>query len=150
MLSTREIIKNLSLGLLDELGFEDAIKDLIDSWQKRYKRVKISSKIDVNALEAINEVDQSHIYRIFQEALTNIAKHAKAKKISIHIFHPSRKNKIRIVIENDGVNPNDTIAEGTGLMGIRERVNQIKGRININKGKFFKITIELNLSLIHI
>lgn len=145
MLSTREIIKNLSLGLLDELGFEDAIKDLIDSWQKRYKRVKISSKIDGNVLEIISEQDQPHIYRIIQEALTNIAKHSKAKKILINIYHPKGKNKIKIVIENDGFNPNNIKAEGTGLMGIRERVNQIKGKININKGKFFKITIELNL-----
>ena len=145
MLSTREIIKNLSLGLLDELGFEDAIKDLVDSWQKRYKRVKISSKIDGNALEVINEQDQPHIYRIIQEALTNIAKHSKAKKILINIYHPKGKNKIKIVIENDGFNPNNIKAEGTGLMGIRERVNQIKGKIIINKGKFFKINIELNV-----
>jgi two-component system sensor histidine kinase UhpB len=145
MLSTREIIKNLSLGLLDELGFEDAIKDLIDSWQKRYKRVKISSKIDGNVLEIISEQDQPHIYRIIQEALTNIAKHSKAKKILINIYHPKGKNKIKIVIENDGFNPNNINIEGTGLMGIRERVNQIKGKININKGKFFKIAIELNL-----
>tara|TARA_B100001057_G_C22848057_1_gene949846 strand:- start:2293 stop:3084 length:792 start_codon:yes stop_codon:yes gene_type:complete len=145
MLSTREIIKNLSLGLLDELGFEDAIKDLIDSWHKRYKRVKISSKVDGKALEVINEQDQPHIYRIIQEALTNIAKHSKAKKILIDIYRPKSKNKLKIVIENDGFNPNYLNAEGTGLMGIRERVNQIKGKININKGKFFKIAIELNL-----
>ena len=145
MLSTREIIKNLSLGLLDELGFEDAVKDLVDSWQKRYKRIKISSKIDASALEVISEENQPHIYRIIQEALTNIAKHSKAKKISIHIFHPNRKNKVKIVIENDGFNPNNINVEGTGLMGIRERVNQIKGKININKGKLFKIIIELNV-----
>ena len=42
-------------------------------------------------------------------------------------------------------NPKHINAEGTGLMGIRERVNQIKGKININKGKLFKIIIELNL-----
>tara|TARA_B100000035_G_scaffold79888_1_gene66911 strand:+ start:16088 stop:17413 length:1326 start_codon:yes stop_codon:yes gene_type:complete len=146
MLSTRAIIKNLSLGLLDELGFEDAIKDLLDSWQKRYKRVKIIRKIDNNALKAISEESQSHIYRIIQEALTNIAKHSKPKKISIKIFYPYRKNKINIIIENDGFDSNDSNTEGTGLMGIRERVNQIKGKINIQKGKLFKIIIELNLS----
>ena len=86
MLSTREIIKNLSLGLLDELGFEDAVKDLVDSWQKRYKRIKISSKIDVNALDVISEENQHHIYRIIQEALTNIAKHSKAKKYQFISF----------------------------------------------------------------
>ena len=145
MLSTREIIKNLSLGLLDELGFEDAIKDLIDSWQKRYKHINVSRKIDGHILEAIKAEKQPHIYRIIQEALTNIAKHSKAKKISIKIFYPKQKNKIKIVIENDGFNLNDIKAEGTGLMGIRERVNQIKGKININKGKLFKIIIELNI-----
>jgi NarL family two-component system sensor histidine kinase LiaS len=98
-----------------------------------------------NALEVISEEDQPHIYRIIQEALTNIAKHSKAKKISINVFHPNRKNKVKILIENDGFNPNYINAEGTGLMGIRERVNQIKGKININKGKLFKIIIELNL-----
>jgi two-component system sensor histidine kinase UhpB len=145
MLSTREIIKNLSLGLLDELGFEDAIKDLIDSWQKRYKHINVSRKIDGHILEVIKAEKQPHIYRIIQEALTNIAKHSKAKKISIKIFYPKQKNKIKIVIENDGFNLNDIKAEGTGLMGIRERVNQIKGKININKGKLFKIIIELNI-----
>ena len=83
---TKELLVNVALRVEDT---EDADVSLVDSWQKRYKRIKISSKIDASALEVISEENQPHIYRIIQEALTNIAKHSKAKKISIHIAVPS-------------------------------------------------------------
>lgn len=144
MLSTRQIIKKLSLGLLDELGFEDAIKDLFDSWKKRYKQVNLSYLIDSNAIKKITPEQQPHIYRIFQEALTNIAKHSKAKKVIINISINSLKNKIKIEVSNDGFDKKSMKDKGIGLMGISERVNQIKGKMRINKSKLFKIIIELN------
>lgn len=146
MLSTREIIKKLSLGLLDELGFESAISDLIGSWQKRFKQIKVTCNINDNAISNISLENQPHIYRIFQEALTNITKHSQAKYVTINFLLIKRKTKIKIEIVNDGCEKKEINSQGSGLMGIAERVNQMKGDIKIKKSKLFKIIIELNLT----
>ena len=81
MLSTRTIIKKLSLGLLEELGFQPAIDDLIKSWHKRFAHIKLRCDIDEEALQYITTDRQPHVYRIVQEALTNITKHSNAKNV---------------------------------------------------------------------
>ena len=144
MLSTREIIKKLSLGLLDELGFHSAILDLIENWHNRFKNISLSLNIEENAIKRITPEQEPHIYRIFQEALTNISKHSKAKHVKVNMIFLEKKKKIRVEIINDGVIKYEDNNDGTGLMGIAERVNQIKGKIKINKGKLFKIIIELD------
>ena len=141
---TRDIIKKLSLGLLDELGFHSAILDLIENWHNRFKNISLSLNIEENAIKRITPEQEPHIYRIFQEALTNISKHSKAKHVKVNMIFFEKKKKIRVEIINDGVIKYEDNNDGTGLMGIAERVNQIKGKIKINKGKLFKIIIELD------
>ena len=85
MLSTREIIKKLNLGLIEDLGFESALIELFENWQRRFKGVKFEYQMDEKAFKKITKKKTAHLYRIFQEALTNIAKHSSPKKIQISI-----------------------------------------------------------------
>jgi|TARA_B110000305_G_scaffold53487_1_gene58784 two-component system sensor histidine kinase UhpB len=145
MLSTRTIIKNLSLGLIEEIGFEGALSDLIENWGNRFNKIQLTYTIDKKTTDLINSQQQAHIYRIIQEALTNIAKHTKAKNVSINIAPFGPENQLRIKVINDGIkiSTKKNFGRGAGLLGIEERVRQLNGRCNISINRVFKITIVL-------
>jgi two-component system sensor histidine kinase UhpB len=143
MLSTREIIKKLNLGLIEDLGLESALIELFENWKRRFKGVKFEYKIEDKALRKITKQETAHLYRIFQEALTNIAKHSEPKNIKITVKSLDRGNKTRILISNDGIKSNLANNEGLGLIGIAERVDQINGSLEVIKKKFFKIIIKM-------
>ena len=144
MLSTREIIKKLNLGLIEDLGFESALIELFENWKRRFKGIKFEYKIEDKALRKITKQETAHLYRIFQEALTNIAKHSEPKNIKITVKSLDRGNKTRILISNDGIKSNLVNNEGLGLIGIAERVDQINGSLEVIKKKFFKIIIKMD------
>ena len=143
MFSTRALIKKLSLGILEEMGFEIAINDLIDSWSKRYPKTFVNYFYDKNLNELIPSPFEGHIYRIIQEALTNISKHSNPKKINISLRSNKSKKEIEIKIINDGVKKNFNTKNGIGILGMKERVSQMNGRIIFKKKNNFEIQIIL-------
>ncbi|MDA9094023.1 histidine kinase [Nitrosomonadales bacterium] len=144
MLSTREIIKKLNLGLIEDLGFESALIELFENWKRRFKGVTFEYSIDKKAIKKITKKRAAHLYRIFQEALTNIAKHSSPKKIQISIKYTDNIDRTKILISNDGFSNDTSNQDGLGLIGIAERVDQIKGTLEISKKKLFKIIINLS------
>jgi signal transduction histidine kinase len=74
---------------------------------------------------------ESALYRVVQESLTNIAKHASAKAVSISLTR--RGSAVAAVIEDDGVgfDPRVVRGGGIGLLGMRERLALIDGRLEI-------------------
>jgi len=145
MLSTRELIKKLSLGILDEVGIQIALDDLVVTWQKRNPKVNLQYDLDHNTLRKISKDHHSHIYRIVQEALTNISKHASPLNVSI-MFKTLLPGKIKIEIINDGLINKTKDTSGMGLSGIQERVAQMQGQIKVTSSKLFKIIILLKHS----
>ncbi len=145
MASTRELIKKLSLGILDEVGIKIALDDLVMSWSKRHPNIKIKYDFDQSALQKLSKETHQHLYRIVQEALTNISKHANPANVSI-LIKSILSGKVKIEIINDGIIKKAKSSSGMGLSGIRERVAQMKGQIQISSSKFFKIIIFLRHS----
>jgi signal transduction histidine kinase len=85
-------------------------------------------------------------YRIVQEALTNVIKHAHAR--SCRVYLQRLTNTLRVTIEDDGVGFEPVLAGasgGLGLIGIRERVAQVRGTIRLEAapGKGTRLTVEL-------
>ena len=145
MSSTRELIKKLSLGILDEVGIKIALDDLVTNWLKRNPNIKMKYEFDQVTLEKLPKDNHQHLYRIVQEALTNISKHATPLKVSI-VIKSLLSGKVKIEIINDGVKKKNKESIGMGLSGIRERVAQMHGQIKIIRSKFFKIIIVLKNS----
>jgi signal transduction histidine kinase len=94
------------------------------------------------------EVETS-AYRIIQEALTNVARHAQAQLCRVYLQR--LPNTVLITVEDDGVGFDTTVARATdrrsglGLIGIRERVAQLQGvlRVESTLGKGTRLTVEL-------
>lgn len=146
MLSTRELIKKLSLGILEEMGLEIAITDLVNNWSKRYPRKTLNYFYDKRLDNLIPVSFEARIYRIIQEALTNIAKHSNPKNVNISLKLKKNKKDLEIKIFNDGVKSKLKNTGGIGLLGMVERVNQMSGTINFKKKNNFEIIIVLKVT----
>ena len=84
-----------------------------------------------------------HIYRILQESIRNIQKHAEAKAINFHFTCNKDKGGVNIEIKDDGKGFSNTKKPGIGLKNIRDRVEELKGELNIDSevGQGTKIII---------
>ena len=105
----------------------------------------------LKALPKINETISITSYRIIQECLTNITRHAKAKNVDIHINYIKKNKSIAVIdikVNDDGVGLSKTHRDGFGLSGMRERINEIHGKINIvsNINRGVKLNIQLPIT----
>ena len=138
-----QIIQRLRPRILDELGLGLALIELVDHWRQRCKNIKIVDYIDKN-LGTLDELVSITAYRVIQECLTNIAKHANAANVSVKVKQDEQF--IHLYIEDDGVGFSQTVStQGFGLAGMIERVQGLLGEINIqssiNQG--VKVTVKL-------
>jgi two-component system sensor histidine kinase UhpB len=145
------MLSSLKLGVLHELGLEEALKDLLNTWQLRHPKVNLHYEVNLKTLPKLNETISVTSYRIIQECLTNISRHAKAKNVDIRIDYIKKKTSrafIDITVIDDGVGFSKTHRDGFGLSGMRERINEIHGKINItsdtNRG--VKLNVQLPMT----
>jgi len=149
MASLRRIAANLRPPMLDDLGLAAALEWLVDDFKHRYK---VSATLRMGIDDAgVTPFAAMALYRIAQEALTNVARHAQASAVAISIS--SDANTCTIHVEDNG---RGTVMEeagkrgSLGLLGIRERVRQLRGNLTIDSapGTGFRITARIPLSAI--
>ncbi len=130
------LLQKLRPGVLDELGLIAALNDLVDTWKSRNEAINCHFSIKVienNLTETINLA----IYRLVQEALTNISRHANASSVTIEIaIETDAKNRhqqtgVMVKINDNGVGFNPNNSDGLGLPGMRERVEGLGGTFKI-------------------
>ena len=107
------LLQRLRPGVLDELGLELALQDLVGAWQTRHGNIHCTlhiSNVDSLKKEALGETECLVIYRLAQESLTNIARHASASKADISVYAELKLNKQGITVKvqdnGTGFNPN--------------------------------------------
>ncbi len=126
----RSMMQQLHPLTLTELGLKEALHDLVDNWQTRSLNLHIDFYCDEN-LEMCPKSFDIHIFRIVQESLTNIFRHAKASYASIDLRVDS--NQLLLEIHDDGIGCNDENRKnGFGLLSMKDRVRSLNGRIKID------------------
>jgi len=114
---------------LDESNLSFVLTNLMASWQQRNRHVLLTYAID-ESMGDLPDIINVTIYRVAQESLTNISRHAKAKKADVRIH---RKNgKVIIHITDDGVGFNPSKKNRLGLTGMRERVETLGGVFDLS------------------
>jgi PAS domain S-box-containing protein len=149
MASLRRIAANLRPPMLDDLGLAAALDWLADDFMHCYK-VNTALHIDLDD-SAIAPSAATSLYRIVQEALTNVARHAQASKVVIEIRCDANTCSISVEDNGRGTEIEDTSKQGPlGLLGMRERVRQLDGMLIIDSapGRGFRITAKMPLSAI--
>ncbi len=128
-----EILQRLRPRALDELGLSLALGELVHQWRQRHRKVNIVYNI-ANNIGPIDDVVSITVYRVLQECLTNIAKHANARRVSINVKQD--KQHISLLIEDDGVGFDlSQSPKGFGLAGMKERVQGLMGVMKIETSK---------------
>jgi signal transduction histidine kinase len=125
----RRLAVELRPAVLDDFGLVPALERLTDGFAEQSDvRVDFHSALGETRLP--NEVETA-LYRVVQESLTNIVKHADARNISVSLAR--RESGVAAVIEDDGsgFDPRAARTDGVGLLGMRERLALIDGRLEI-------------------
>lgn len=129
--SLRRIATNLRPRALDEGGLYFALQGLREDFVERYG-IPCTLLADEAELR-LDDAASTAIFRIVQEALTNIARHARAGSVTMNLFRLNGELLVTIRDDGRGIRPEDMQkAESLGLIGMRERVWAIGGKIAIS------------------
>jgi PAS domain S-box-containing protein len=144
----RRLYIDLSPGDLEDLGLTTALHSLVDEFSQLQKHIRWTIKLDnLDGLFALST--QTAIYRIVQEALTNIGKHAKPKNVFLGIKR--EKQAVSFTIQDDGIGFERqkvvTEKKTLGLLAMEERVNILGGAFELwsqeNRGTKLSFTIPI-------
>jgi signal transduction histidine kinase len=151
--SLRRIASDLRPPLLDDLGLAAALEWLAEDFTKRYgvvATVHIEAG-DPHFPARFNEFASTNLFRIVQEALTNVARHANASRVRIELARTG--NLVSLDIEDNGVGATlalPPVSASFGLLGIRERVRQLQGTVSFvsGPGEGFHISIRVPVAAV--
>jgi two-component system sensor histidine kinase DegS len=143
---TRMLIFGLRPMALDDLGLAPTIKRLLDVMRER---TGVLSDVHISGQEQrFDPSIEIGIFRVVQEALTNIEKHAQASSVRVRLDF--RQQTISVLIEDDGSGFDTSVSAGAehfGLTGMKERISLIGGEIKISShpGRGTKVYIHVRL-----
>ncbi|HXY84151.1 MAG TPA: GAF domain-containing protein [Gaiellaceae bacterium] len=150
VVSTLQNVRRLAVELrpkaLDDFGLVAALERLVQTFAEATGIVaQLESRLGEERLPA--EVETT-LYRIVQETLTNIVKHADASNVSILLAR--RPRAVNVVVEDDGRGFDPTLSRATGgigLLGIRERAELLDGRLTVESsvGRGTTVAVEVPL-----
>ncbi|HKQ85969.1 MAG TPA: ATP-binding protein [Candidatus Acidoferrales bacterium] len=144
----REFSHELRPMMLDDLGLVPALRSLAEGVSKRRRLgVEVASSFERRLPPAI----EMGLYRVVQEALTNVTRHSRARHVKIKVQRSP--THVRCIVEDDGVGFDvDSVLSGNGkkclgLIGIQERLSVLKGtfRVDSQLGRGSKLTIAVPL-----
>ena len=130
----RKVSHELNTDFVSGSGFLDIITSLVETQTHAYKIKYTLKQNNTISWDSISNKNKIHIYRIIQETLHNIHKHAKATEVNISF--KLKNDLICFIIKDDGVGfEMDRLKSGIGLKNIKSRVKEINGTINISSKK---------------
>jgi two-component system sensor histidine kinase UhpB len=128
---------------LDDLGLGAALRTQIDDFGRR-AGVRTTLSLPPGGVEDIGADEQLVVYRVVQEGLSNVARHAAASSVRVDVEHGEDGTVVRLVDDGAGFTPGGAAA-GLGLTGMRERAVLAGGRVDVASAPGAGTTIELRL-----
>lgn len=149
--SVRRICAELRPRILDDLGLEAAAEWQAQEFQKRTGiRCRLVSRLRTTLIHTTLEREISTaVFRILQEALTNVTRHANASQVTITLRHKADALVMTVKDDGQGFDPGAVLTKNTlGLLGIQERALILGGKVEVksaeNKGTTIVLHIPLN------
>ncbi len=143
--TVHEMMHRLRPVLLDDLGLRDALVELMQRWQGQHPEVALRPQLE--AIDPLPQAVQLAAFRIVQEALTNIAKHASAQRVDV-ILQQRDRATLALTVRDDGVGMEPAAhRQGYGLLGMRERVLALGGNFEVTGAAGHGVAIRVLLPL---
>jgi signal transduction histidine kinase len=143
--TVQRISTELRPAILDNLGLFDAIQWYTKDFQRRER---VSCRVTCDGGEVENKKAAIVLFRILQEALTNVSRHAHASEVKVHMEMNTDYAALTITDNGKGISQSEIQSKNSlGLIGMRERVSFLNGNLEIsgikNKGTTVKVTLPL-------
>ncbi len=140
------MMHRLRPGILDDLGLVEALRDEIDTWKNRHPETVCQFHYSGD-LQNLGEQINISLYRIVQECLTNISKHADATRVEINLQRHGDSIQLSIQDNGNGIRADKSPMNRLGLIGMRERADSLGGFIDIESSHNQGTTISFQFPL---
>jgi signal transduction histidine kinase len=135
----RETARGIHPAILKDGGLAAALRTLA-------RRSSVPVDLELESRERLPEPVEVSAYYVVAEALTNAAKHARASGVTVTVQRRDADGALRLTIDDDGVGGAD-FDRGTGLLGLRDRVEALGGRIGLKSPRGVGTTLTVDLPL---
>jgi len=147
--SVRRIASDLRPRMLDDLGLAPAVDWLIEEFAARYD-IQVKTRIEAGEI-AFNRESATAVFRMIQEALTNVVRHSNATEVRIDILRCATECIVSVV--DNGCGAANEVRPGLksfGLLGMRERAERLGGTLHIKTapGRGFAVNIVMPLAIV--
>jgi two-component system sensor histidine kinase UhpB len=130
------LIRQLRPAGLDEFGLEGALEQCVTEWRRRLP----DTVVELAMAEDLEDLDEEHrltVYRLVQEALTNVARHSQASRVDISVSTEGQASSaggmlIARIADNGRGSGRVQATSGLGLVGMRERVESLGGTLELS------------------
>ena len=138
--NVRELSQLLRPVILDDFGLEAGLRWLAEKFAQR-TRIKVD--YDSTCPGRFADETETHLFRIAQEALTNIARHAEAKRVTIQLALEDKSIRLSIVDDGKGLPADETESPPSlGMVGMRARARQCGGELTVSAAQPHGVRIE--------
>ncbi|MDF1583401.1 MAG: histidine kinase [Methyloprofundus sp.] len=150
MTVVRSMMQQLHPLILTELGLAATLEDLVNLWSERHPTMNLSLDYDDEVIEQLSKEATIQTYRIIQECLTNIVRHAQATEVIISLHRATDSAQLHLCISDNGQGCHpEQITSGFGLLGIQERIKSLAGDFDLQSEPGQGMTINAYIPLTH-
>ncbi len=142
MTVVRSMMQQLHPLILTELGLAATLEDLVNHWNERHSAMNLTLHYD-ESVDDLSNTSTIQVYRVIQECLTNIVRHAQANEVTISLTIAPDSNKLHLQVTDNGQGCSlENMATGFGLLGIQERIKSLSGSFDLQSqpGEGMKIS----------
>ena len=143
--NVREVSHLLRPSILDDFGMNASLRWLADRFSERTGKIVRYESTFHGRLEGGTE---TQLFRIAQEALTNVARHSEATEVRLDLHAMGEQLRLSISDNGKGIDP-DTVHRGTGMVGMRARTRAAGGRLSLDTGPGRGVSITVEIPLKH-
>ena len=141
--SFRHLIRDLHPVILHQLGLRDALCNLAEQWRDT-SQIELDVELD-EQLPTLETERAGHLYRLIQEALHNVTRHARATKANLRLSKSS--GELRLEVRDNGCGLLPESVPGVGMRSMHERARYLGGVLQLESVSGSGTTIQLNMPL---
>lgn len=142
--TVRGLLYELRPAALDSLGLVGALQSLCESWEERSE--VSCALLPSGELGELGEQINIALYRIVQESLSNVMKHAHASHVRIMLHGHPESGRIDLTIEDDGVGHDVArVRAGLGWLGMKERASMLGGSLSIGQSRLGGVLVTCSI-----
>lgn len=138
-------IRAVSHQMMPVAMFNNGVSEALQIFIQRIDQKVIDVDFYSDGESKLSKEKESVLYRILQECINNVIKHAKANKLSISIHHSNKETSVTVEDDGIGFDKNDNSGSGIGLSNILSRVNYLNGEIDFESRIGFGTLVSIHI-----